>query len=102
MSNPKYNVGDPVYFRESAVFGFLESMTVSGVLSYPGGWMYTVQQPQTQITQTYGDRRSLVNNAILYFTENEFVSYCEALGLAKTMLEYQLAKINTLAQSCDT
>lgn len=101
MSNPSYSVGDTVYLRESAVFGFLESMSISGVYSSPSGWMYTVQTPRTQITQTYGDRRSLVNNMTLYFTEGEFVTYCEALALAKIVLEAQLAKIDTLIQNCE-
>lgn len=78
--------------RESAVLGFIEPHTISGVHRGPNGWVYTVAvRPNNPISAPhYGERRSMVNGATIYFEECEFVGICEALTLAETYLLQQL------------
>jgi len=79
---PTYDVGDIVYLRESAAIGYLEPLKISGLSKSSLGWVYTVVAGGSSPYSTYGDRKSLINGAILYYTESEFVSLRAALDLA--------------------
>lgn len=50
-----------------------------------------------------GERRSLVNGAVIHFEECEFIDLCSALLLAETYHQNQLNAIRTrLAMYCST
>jgi len=89
---PIYESGNVGYRKESAVLGFLDPHTSSGVQRGPNGWVYTVGvRPSNPINAPhYGERRSMVNGATMYFEECEFVDMCEALTLAEAYLIQQL------------
>jgi hypothetical protein len=96
MTNPKYKVDDVVYFRSSAVIGFLETAKISGMQSYQGQWIYTIYAggPSVVPNSTYGDRKSLLDKSTMYFSESEFITLCEALPMMKAHLEDRLNKVN--------
>ena len=99
MAPPKYNVGDRAYLRESAAVGSIEPIYISGVQqSRTAEWYYTVTNRPQDVIHTYGDRRSLVNNMVMYYSESEFVDVCGAIILAKAFAQAQLDKITTLQQ----
>ena len=96
MSTPKYDVNQVVYLRESAALGHIEPVKISGMQRRGSDWIYNIYAGTIGATNAayYGDRRSLVNGSVLYFTEAEFVTEYEALMLTKANLEIQLEKIN--------
>ena len=90
--------------RESAALGFLEPHTIANVQRGNNGWVYTVVARANRSTSvgSFGERRSMVNSALMVFEECEFVNMCEALLLAKAWHERQLAAILSKLQShCD-
>lgn len=105
MSNPKYGTGDTVYLRESASIGILEAWRIGSVSSnYPGQWLYTVEAARSQPTSGsfVGDRKQLVTGVTVFYTEDSFVSFCEALSIARQTLTSRLEHIDSLlAANCD-
>ncbi len=95
MTSPTYAVNDIVYLKESAALGHLEAVKISGVHSGQNGWMYTINASMSPPSVgAYQDRRSMISTQILYFTESEFVPFCDALVLVETSakLNYDNAK----------
>lgn len=94
---PIYESGNVVYMRESAVVGFIEPHTISGVIRGQNGWVYTVVARPNHPAHAphFGERRSMVNGATLYFQECEFVDLCEALTLAESYHLRQLINIRS-------
>lgn len=101
---PTYSIGDVVYLKESAALGFLEAVTISGIYrsNNPGMvqwagdvWLYTVQAGRSRPTSVamYGDRRSLISGATLYYGETEFVLICDALDMVEANLTKQLDQV---------
>lgn len=80
MSNPTYQYGDTVYLRESAAVGSLEAVRIGGVHQGPNGWMYSLNY-----TSGAGlfDRRSAVATQTLFFSEDELLTFCDALVLVE-------------------
>jgi hypothetical protein len=101
MSNPIYKVGETVYLRSSALLGFVEAVQIASVQSHNGNWIYSITSGNTQPTpgSLYGDRRSIIDTSIVYFSESEFVTLCESLQSVKVSLEERLSKINTAIES---
>ena len=101
MQNPKYDLNQVVYFRESAALGHLEPVVVSGIAYFNGKWIYTIRANRAlpvPVSQ-YGDRVNLTNGALLQFTEDELVILCDALVLAEanatnTLRRIQLQRVN--------
>lgn len=103
MSNPLYSVGQTVYYRSSATSGFIDPIVISGVKSSGSNWVYKIasNRSASQSLSTYTDKNSLITGDVLWFREDEFVTYCDALVLARQNLEAQLSSINTaLADRC--
>jgi len=100
MTGPKYNPGDVVYLRESAALGFLEPVKVSSMSFINNVWVYTIQASASQplAPSLYGDRTSLINGAVLYFTEDEMIDQCTALTLAEMRAQAVLLAIQTKKQ----
>jgi uncharacterized Fe-S radical SAM superfamily protein PflX len=100
---PIYERGNTVYLRESAAAGFLEVQTISGVQRGRNTWIYTVTvRPASPHAPHYGERRSLVNGATLFFDECEFIDMCTALELAEAYHVNQLNVIQArLASYCN-
>jgi len=97
MTNaPKYDIGNVVYLRESAALGFLEPARISGISRRGPDWIYSIYVGLAGSTSAnlFGDRRSMVHNNTLFFTEEEFVTELEALQLTKSNLERQLNSVN--------
>ena len=95
MANPLYTIGEVLYFKESAALGFLEAIRINGVHLNNTGWVYSVEAkaPLQATPALYGDRVSLVNNATLYFSEDEFLTLCDALLLIEANLTRKLGQI---------
>lgn len=108
MSNaPKYDIGTVVYFRSSAAKGFLEAVRITITTKVNYGWIYgvTYKPSEPQAPAYFGDRISLgfINPQQVFYTEDEFVLYCEALGLAEQYYTIQLSNIQSLiANNCGT
>ena len=92
---PRYRVSDILYLRESAAIGFLEAVTISGIMWGNNQWLYTVHAgiSQPRGASHYGDKISLTNGAKLLFSEDEFVSLCAATELVEANLQRQLTQI---------
>jgi hypothetical protein len=88
-------LNEVVYIRESAAIGFLEPVRISGIHQKGSEWTYTIHIGSIGASSPWmtGDRRSLVHNSVLYFTENEFVTRQEAMQLTKSSLERKLTDI---------
>lgn len=101
MDIPKYDINDIVYLRESAALGFLEAVRINGLTKRDNDWVYSIYAGTVGAANAnlYGDRRSLINGSLLYFTENEFVTEYEAMVLTKANLERQLDSIDRQIQS---
>lgn len=101
ISQPLYEPGDIVYLRESAALGFLEAVQINGLMYGPNGWLYTVRSKASQpmAFTHYGDRVSLVNGSVLYFSEDEFVTVCDAQVLVEANLQAQLDRIKAQRSS---
>lgn len=95
MTAPKYSIGQSLYVRESAAIGFLEAVKISGVSYLNNAWVYNIQASPSQplAPSLYGDRTSLINGAVLYFTEDELIDQCAALTLAEARAAQVLADI---------
>jgi len=94
---PLYEAGSVVYLKESAILGFIESYVIDNVgrSGNGDGWIYTIQVSPARPASAphYGERRSLVNGATMFFKECEFVSIHDALLLAEAYLKEQLSAI---------
>jgi hypothetical protein len=92
---PLYDVNDTVYFKESAALGHLEAVTISGVLARGNTWLYTIHASRGQPTAVahYGDRKTMTQGAVLYFSEDELILLCDALDLAEANAQAQLDRI---------
>ena len=102
-AEPRFKPNEAVYYRESAALGHLEPAWISGVTSRGGEWIYSIANspPRPSAPQLYGDRRSFVHNAVLYWTESELCTYCEALALAEAHARAALDKILQLKSNAD-
>lgn len=78
--NPKYAIGDSVYFHTSARVGFLERGVVKGI--YETG----VQTGSRQRRYEYQVRFSSPNSLKLLFREDELIAFCDALALVLAFL----------------
>ena len=101
MNTPKYDINQIVYLRESAAIGHIEPVKISGMQKRGKDWIYNVFAGTVGAVNAayYGDRRSLINGSVLYFTEAEFVTEYEALKLTEANLEIQLSKVRSQISS---
>lgn len=105
--NPKYDLNTVVYFKTSAARGFLEPVKIGIIAKVTTGWVYgiTYRAAEPITPSVFGDRINIgrLNPQTIYYTEDEFVTYCEALGLAEAYLSTQLASIQALiTTNCGT
>lgn len=99
MAAPTYSYGQVVYLRESAALGILEAMRISGVHQGKDGWLYTVNASLSPPTPgSFADRRSLVSTQVLYYSESEFVSLCDAYLLAEANAKRRYDQIKAQRQ----
>jgi hypothetical protein len=98
MAAPKYNVDDVVYLAESAKIGALESYQITAQYRDGSGvWVYRIGVPdRLPNSPTVGDRNNLKRTFDFNMTEDEFCSFCEALALAESYLQRELARIQSL------
>ncbi|MDB4490060.1 hypothetical protein N9045_00950 [bacterium] len=98
---PLYNINDIVYLRESAALGFLEAVRVSGITRTQSTWLYSVYAGRMgAVAPThFGDRISLTEANFINFTEDEFISECEALSLSVANLQRQLDSVKAQKES---
>lgn len=102
MAEPTYDIGTVVYLRESAAQGHLEAVKVDSITKdRTGGWVYTVAAPGANPTapSQFGDRKSFQSMGILYFTESELLTKCDALTLMESYFERQLSYVQNLKAS---
>jgi hypothetical protein len=99
-STPLYGYGQVVYLRESAALGFIEPVKISGVHLGKDGWLYTINATLSPPSPGgFGDRRSLVNTQLLYYSEGEFVLVCDAYLLAEANAKLNYERIKTQRQA---
>jgi hypothetical protein len=93
MAVNRFNPNELVYLRASAVVGFLESYLVASVHQVRSGvYVYQIDiSARRPEVQTVGDRITLGGDSVLYFGEDELLTYCEAQELIVTNLERRLA-----------
>ena len=104
-NSPKYDVGDIVYFKTSAARGFIEPVKIGIVAKIDTTWVYGLKYKNSEPSapRVFGDRISLggLGAQQVYYTEDEFQTYCEALSVAERYLTSQLTAIQTLiAANC--
>lgn len=104
-SSPKYDVNDLVYFKSSAARGFIEPVKIGIVAKIDATWVYGLKYKTAEPTvpRVFGDRINFGNlgSQQVYYTEDEFQTYCEALSIAERYLNSQLTAIQTLiAANC--
>lgn len=101
MSNPAYEVNQVLYLKESAAIGFLEAVVINSVTSSPNGWVYSWRSMgQPQQIQSYGDRRSFGGaGKVLYLTEGELISKCDALALIRSTLQAKIDGVDRMIQN---
>lgn len=76
MNAPAYSIDDIVYFKASAVRGFIEYDVIAGMKynNHTDGWVYQLKETR--------------NNLLFY--EDEFVDECGAIELAIVYLQNNL------------
>jgi len=95
INPPLYGPGDTAYFKESAAIGVLEAVRISGAHLGQNGWVYSVNATMSPPSVGgYQERRSQISTQIIYYTEDEFLSLCDAMLLveANAKLAYDRAK----------
>lgn len=102
VPQPKFGINEIVYFRESALLGYLEPAKVRdiGYNSDVGKTFYVFEfkksSPNTQIA---GDAIDLKMARRIVIYEDEILSYNEAVQLKITFLENELNKTKLLLES---
>lgn len=101
INTPLFGPGDIVYIRESAALGFLEPVQINGAIYSSNGWLYTVAaRASSPMTPShYGDRVTAVQGMVLHFSEDEFVTKCDAYLLVEANLQAQLDRIRLQRES---
>lgn len=99
MTNPLYAPGDVVYLRESAAMGFLEAVKISGAHIGKDGWQYSINASMSPPAGAYLDRRSGIGTQVLYYTEDEFVTVCDAYVLAEANAKLNYDRIKAQRQA---
>lgn len=98
--NPLFAINDEVYLRSSASIGMIEAVFVSGVYQRGNGWMYTFRtgMGNPQSPAIYGNRQNLNPRHVLYLSEDELITKCEALILAESSAKAIYDKIKGLRE----
>lgn len=94
MAENLYSPGDVVYLKESAAIGKIEAVRINQVVLNNDGWVYSIKDNSSiGAPGSYSERRSLVSTQVPYFSEDEFVTVCEAYLLAETSVKALYDKI---------
>lgn len=99
LSKPKYNIGDTVFLKESAAFGFLEAYLVQLPIYKADGSIYYRLATGARApigVQTIGDRINGLAVVPLILPEHDLIAYCDALSITRDNLTLQLSQINNL------
>jgi hypothetical protein len=106
-NSPKYDVGNVVYFKASAARGFIEPVKIGIIAKIDTTWVYGLKYKTAEPSapRVFGDRISFggLNSQEVYYTEDEFLTYCEALSFSEKYLNSQLTAIQALiTANCET
>ena len=94
MAENLYSPGDVVYLKESATIGKIEAVKINQAILTTNGWVYSIKDNSSiGAPGSYFERRSLVSTQVPYFSEDEFVTVCEAYLLAETSAKVLYDKI---------
>ena len=102
---PTYDINDVVYLKSSAEIGFIEAVRVSNIAYDPLTKLpvYLISR-QTKPPQesTVGDQVDLKSDFNYWLTEDELLTYCDALDMAILSQEAQLVKLRARRDAqCD-
>ena len=105
-TSPGYSISDVVYLRASAALGYLESYRVDGIVydEITSAWKYRIDITAAQGAGfTVGHTNDLRAERILYFTESELMTGCDAMTLVETNFTSRLARIQAqmVESGCD-
>ena len=96
VAAPLYSPGDTVYLRDSAALGFLEAYIVKTITYRADGqiqyYLATHLNPPT-VSMTMGDRNTGRVLKQITFFEHDLIVFCDAIVLAITNTEKQLAAL---------
>jgi hypothetical protein len=96
---PLYDIGETVYYRESAALGFLEAIKLESIHHVAcQGIKYKICRSFSgpDINTTFGERITHRGLPDIYIREDELVLYDEAVCLVEQSLEVQLNNIRAL------
>lgn len=95
MNNPAFEVGQVVYFRESAAIGNIEPIIISSIMSKSDTWLYSVRFKGSMPTASpqYGDKISVIHATTIFYQQSELITLCEALEIAEQNAQRVLNKI---------
>lgn len=101
MNNPKYIIDEVVYIKESSAIGFIEAARIAGISYGNDGWLYTLRSniASPRAPATYGDKNLFARYGELIYSEDELITYCEALTLAEGHAQRILTNIQTQLSS---
>jgi hypothetical protein len=99
MTTPKFEFEAIAYFKESAALGFIEAVRINGVHLGKNGWMYSINMSLSPPTAGFfTERRSMVNTQIIYYSEDELLTECEAFTLATESARLNYVRLDAQKQ----
>jgi len=102
---PKYGINEVVYLKESALLGFLEPAKVFRMRYDPDykGYIYTfVYKRSKRRPQIAGDAIDLRSDKTIELSEDNLLTYVDALELKVTFLRSELAKAESQLASAQS
>jgi len=91
-NTPAYQERQVVYVKESAALGNLEAVVITGIERKSGKWHYNIAR---NANLRLGDRASYTNGRTILYSEEELITYQEALDYAQANLVSQLNDIES-------
>ncbi len=103
VPTPRFGINEVVYYRESAMLGYLEALRVQGVQydSVVDRTFYYFTFKKTKLNnQTVGDANDLRNDNTIKIIEEELLTFCEALDVKIAWLQRELSASLILKCRC--
>lgn len=97
-NEPRYEIGDTVYIKNSANIGFLEPYTVTTINKQPDSreFIYDLDLTTTKITPqvTQGGKPRFRQD--IFFKERELITRCDAVVLVMAALQRKMSRLLAL------
>ena len=95
---PRYEIGDTVYIKNSANIGFLEPYTVTTINKQPDSreFIYDLDLTTTKIAPQVTQGGKPRFRPDIYFKERELITRCEAVVLVMAALQRKMSRLLAL------